>query len=400
MAKGTICVLLPFALIAVIHCQESWDCKGVKPYELNGDDGDSKYFVCLSQNSDKLYYDCPEDYKFRLETRSCTLELDQVTKPTCSFAGEKFVYVDNDDEGEEGGESGGEGGGEEGAGGGGEGGAGGGGEGGAGGGGEEGGEGGSEGGGEEGAEGGVEGEGGEGVGGESRVKAWTSRSETTCDSYWLCDEELVAQKQTCESGFSFNTLLLECVSNKYWTCAEGSPDCESEDYRNKKWTNKKDCETFYECIGTTPTKRKCPSGYYFNATGQGCLHNINEQCKVPTAWVPAPLVDLENMCKGNVGKFLPDPNYCKAYYYCVSEDTPYWSPCDNDLYFDNGKCVSNAPKTCKCETIDWEKEKVDKVNIPSSDPKKYYYCVKGKVGVEITCPQGMEFDEEEGMCAE
>ncbi|CAD7080582.1 unnamed protein product [Hermetia illucens] len=357
MAKGTIRGLLILSLIATICCE--WNCVGHKPYKLYKveDEGlDYSYYVCLSETSDRLFFHCPEDYNFNTETESCTLEITTEDAPTCSFAGEKFVDVaakevaptgraEPRDEGGNG----------------------------------------EEGNGEEG-----NGEEGNGEDGE----------DETCTSYWLCDENLVASQTECPAGDLFNTLLLECVSSKYWTCAEGSPDCESPNYQNKKWTNKKDCGTFYECIGNIPTKRKCPAGYYFNATGQGCLHNVNEQCKVPTDWAPAPLVDLENMCKGNVGKFLPDPNYCKGYYYCVSEDTPYWKACDNDLYFDNGNCVSKAPSTCKCETVNWKEVPSGKISIPSSDPKKYYYCVKGKVGVEITCPEGMVFDEEEGMCSE
>ncbi|CAD7080544.1 unnamed protein product [Hermetia illucens] len=321
--KGTAIGLLTLALIANVGAI-SWDCMGTKPYQLQKDDSYEKgYFVCFTEKSDPIFYDCPDEdeYTFNEKTESCTLDLDGRTEPSCTAVGETFIDPSGD----------------------------------------------------------------------------------PCVDYWECDVSLSPTHTSCTSSdpdSRFNLLLQQCVPEKYWLCGNGIPDCNQVEHRNQRWSDIQDCGSFYQCIGKTLTKQNCPSGYYFNATAQSCLHNTREYCKVPEDWLPPLLVDLENMCKGNVGKFLPDPYYCKAYYYCISEDTPYWSPCDNNMYFDNGICTKNVPSTCICETIDWEALSPSKTtSLAHPDPSKYYFCQKGFVAVEESCPVGMVFNVREKLCS-
>ncbi|CAD7080543.1 unnamed protein product [Hermetia illucens] len=335
MKKDTFRGLIILALIASV-CGD-WDCIGVKLYELQEDTSDeTRYFVCFTEKSDPIFYDCPDEYKFNVDTKSCTLELVGRTEPSCAFEGEVFVASNSD----------------------------------------------------------------------------------PCDQYWLCDESLSAETKTCDSDlnvnpnakdgsnsnrdaeYRFNSLLLQCVPKKYWLCGDGIPDCSQTDQRNQKWSNIQDCGSFYQCIGNTLTKQNCPSGFYFNVTAQSCFHNAAGLCQLPTDWLPGLLVDPENMCKGNVGKFLPDPYYCKAYYYCVAEDTPYWKPCEDDLYFNNGACTKTVPSTCICETIDWEELLPSTAtSVAHPNPSKYYFCKKGFVAVEESCPPGMVFNAKEKLCS-
>ncbi|CAD7080542.1 unnamed protein product [Hermetia illucens] len=219
-------------------------------------------------------------------------------------------------------------------------------------------------------------------------------STAGCKGYYECSSVGGTPTPTddpCED--IFHPLLQKCVTLDEYYCDE-KPDCDDSHYQNRNWTDKGSCESYYECLGDIRVKEKCPSGMYFDPITQACLHNKNN-CKVPEPTAGL-LVDLKTMCKGNVGKFLPDPYYCKSYYYCLDEATPYWSPCDDDKYFANGSCTSVRPDSCTCEDVDWEGKTSAKV--PHSDKSKYYVCKPGELPVEKTCPSGTIYDPEEEEC--
>ncbi|CAD7080592.1 unnamed protein product [Hermetia illucens] len=226
--------------------------------------------------------------------------------------------------------------------------------------------------------------------------------DTTCKGYYEClleGDKLVPKKKTCD-GY-FNVLLRDCVPlDEYFCGDDGGPDCDNPDFQDKNWVNKESCNSYYECVEDVRVFRKCPSGEIFDAHARKCTKEVKDKCKAEES-APGLLVDLETMCKGKVGKFLADPYYCKAYYYCIDELTPYWSTCDPDRYFTNGTCSKTRPNSCTCEDIDWDKNGKDSEKVPdNSNESKYYVCRKSKLPEEKTCPSGTKYDPVKNYCYE
>lgn len=221
--------------------------------------------------------------------------------------------------------------------------------------------------------------------------------DNECTEYYKCDEELYQILDSCtKTNGYFNPLLRECVSKTEYYCEDDFPDCSKSKYQNRKWVDRESCEFFYECDGDVIVSLKCPSGMYFDAHTQSCLYNIDDACKDPksmTDW------NIETICEGKVGKFLPDPNYCKAYYYCVDESTPYWQYCSDDRYFSNGSCTKTRPSNCICEDEDWATNGKSSVNVPHPDNTKFYVCREGRQPEEKSCPAGTTFNATKKMCS-
>lgn len=220
--------------------------------------------------------------------------------------------------------------------------------------------------------------------------------DNTCKKHYECDtttgEPNTATPKDCDKFF--NTLLRVCVSENEYYCGAAKPDCDEDDFQNRMWPDKESCELYYECVKDVRVRRTCSSGMYFDAKTQVCMRNENDICKVSGA-TPSLPIDLENMCKGNVGKYIPDPYYCKAYYFCVNEATPYWGHCD-DKYFENGLCISNRASSCICEDADFETS--TSVKVPHKDKSKFYVCKAGQLPIEKSCPSGTIFDPKTEDC--
>ncbi|CAD7080587.1 unnamed protein product [Hermetia illucens] len=219
-----------------------------------------------------------------------------------------------------------------------------------------------------------------------------------CEDYFTCGIDMIPSPRPCGSSEYFNPLVQSCVPKADYNCKDDIPDCSKPEFRNRMWVNKESCESFYECSGNILVSRKCPSKMFFNAHTQSCMHNVGNECKVPD-YNSDLLVKLDTMCKGNVGKFLPDPYYCKAYYYCIDESTPYWQYCNNDRYFSNGSCSITRPSSCICEDLTWEDSDPDSVNVPHPDNTKYYVCRERRQPEEKTCPAGTTYNVTKKMCS-
>ncbi|CAD7080584.1 unnamed protein product [Hermetia illucens] len=221
-------------------------------------------------------------------------------------------------------------------------------------------------------------------------------ADDKCLQYFECNDAGGFGMDSCKDGDEFfNPLLGECVPKAEYYCDGDFPDCSKSNFQNRKWVDKESCESYYECKGDIIVSLKCPSGMFFDAQTQSCLYNTKDACKVPT---PKSDLNIETMCKGKVGKFLPDPNYCKAYYYCVDESTPYWSPCANDRYFEKETCTQTRASSCICEDLTWG-ESDSPVNVPHPDKTKFYVCEKERQAVEKSCPPGTTFNATKKMCA-
>ncbi|CAD7080588.1 unnamed protein product [Hermetia illucens] len=219
--------------------------------------------------------------------------------------------------------------------------------------------------------------------------------DSECEKYFECNYELLPIYLSCNLNENFNPLFQQCVPKTEYNC--NIPDCFDPKFQDRKWVVKESCESYYECIGDVPIQVKCPGKMYFNPHVQACMHNTNDVCKVPNS-KPDLLVNIDTMCKGNVGKFLTDPYYCKGYYYCVDETTPYWSTYDNDLYFTNGICTKTRPQSCTCEDEDWANNGKTSVEVPHPDKTKFYVCTKGNLPQEKSCPSGTIFDGKQKVC--
>ncbi|CAD7080541.1 unnamed protein product [Hermetia illucens] len=219
----------------------------------------------------------------------------------------------------------------------------------------------------------------------------------TCETFYECRDDMVPTFASCDANKYFNPLLQKCVPDTEYDCKYDIPDCSNPKFQNRMWVDKESCGSYYECSGDILVSRNCPPGMFFDAQTQACLFNIGDECKVQNP-NPDLLVDVETMCKGNVGKFLPDPYYCRAYYYCIDESTPYWQYCNDDRYFSNGACSKTRPSSCICEDEDWDTNGKTSVNVPHSDKTKFYVCTKGKLPQIKSCPAGTTFNATKNMC--
>ncbi|XP_037904560.1 uncharacterized protein LOC119647604 [Hermetia illucens] len=221
-------------------------------------------------------------------------------------------------------------------------------------------------------------------------------SDDTCIWYFECNDAGEFLMDNCIDGDEyFNPLLRECVPKAEYYCKGDFPDCSKSDFQNRKWVDKESCQSLYVCDGDVISSLKCPSGMYFDAHTQSCLYNIDDACKDPESLTDG---NIETICEGKVGKFLPDPNYCKGYYYCIDESTPYWQYCSDDRYFSNGSCTKTRPSNCICEDEDWDTNGKTSVNVPHPDKKKFYVCERGIQPEEKSCPAGTTFNATKKMC--
>lgn len=221
-----------------------------------------------------------------------------------------------------------------------------------------------------------------------------------CISYIECVKDLHMTEYSCDAGKHFNPLYQDCVLEAEYDCDIDIPDCSDPDFQNRKWIDKESCDSYYECVGDILVSRTCPSGMYLDVHTQACMYNsaVNGGCQVPKPQ-PNYLVNVETMCQGNVGKFLPDPHYCKAYYYCVDESTPYWSPCSDGRYFENETCTKTRASSCICEDLTWGDSSPKSVNVPHPDKTKFYVCRERRQPEEKSCPPGTTFNATKKMCA-
>ncbi|XP_037905868.1 uncharacterized protein LOC119648284 [Hermetia illucens] len=224
--------------------------------------------------------------------------------------------------------------------------------------------------------------------------------DADCTLYIECDKELDPVTYTCDAGELFNPLYQKCVSDTEYDCDNDIPDCFNTKFQNRKWVDKESCDSYYECVGDILVSRTCPSGMFLDVHTQACMHSsaVNGACTVPKPQ-PNLLVNVKTMCQGNVGKFLPDPYYCKAYYYCVDESTPYWSPCSDGRYFENELCTKTRASSCICEDLTWEDSGPKSVSVPHPDKTKFYVCREGDPPEEKTCPAGTTFNPTKKMCS-
>ncbi|CAD7080591.1 unnamed protein product [Hermetia illucens] len=220
-----------------------------------------------------------------------------------------------------------------------------------------------------------------------------------CKLRYTCDSDLrpSSTPTACSKDYLFNPLLRECVPDTEYICSDDPPDCSQAKYKNRKWVDKENCEYYYECFGDTIASLKCPSKMYFDAHTQSCLHNTGDICKVPNSNSDL-LVNIETICKGKAKEFVPDPYYCKAYYYCVDESTPYWTACADGRYFEKGACSLTKASSCTCEDLKWDGSS-SPVNVPHPDRTKYYECTQGNVAKVKTCPSGTTFNTTKKMCS-
>lgn len=226
--------------------------------------------------------------------------------------------------------------------------------------------------------------------------------DKTCKQYYTCsgpgaEPELSADP--CEEGFLFNPLLQKCVPDTEFVCDDEGPNCDDPFYKNRNWVNKESCDSYYECADDILVERKCQNGWIFSAVTQVCMLDDGE-CKGLGTTNPDLEVNIETICKGNVKKYLPDPYYCKAYYYCIDESTPYWSPCPDDKFFANGSCVTKKPDNCACEDLEWEVDGPTSVKVPHSNEEKFYVCREGKLPEVKSCPSGTVFNATKKNCVE
>ncbi|XP_037907956.1 uncharacterized protein LOC119649742 isoform X1 [Hermetia illucens] len=221
--------------------------------------------------------------------------------------------------------------------------------------------------------------------------------DINCQLFFVCDSALELVLNSCDTNGYFNPLFQKCVPKTEYDCENDIPDCFQPEFQNRKWLDKEHCEYYYECVGDIIVSRKCPSGMFLDPHSQSCMHNTNGNCQVPET-KPNLLVNIETMCRGKVGKYLPDPYNCKASYYCYDESTPYWIPCEGGRYFADGVCTLVKPSTCICEDENWATNGKTSVAVPHPDKAKFYVCQKGRLPEEKSCPKGTTFDAIMKIC--
>ncbi|XP_078670904.1 uncharacterized protein LOC144911022 isoform X2 [Branchiostoma floridae x Branchiostoma belcheri] len=209
----------------------------------------------------------------------------------------------------------------------------------------------------------------------------------------------------CEYGGVYNHKTGECVCPQI--CPYNlDPVCGSdgEEYPNKCYLKIAECESQQDIhiIGRPPcppldprTKQKPHGGFRqplpVRATTPSSGTYIKGKARTPAKKMTR---SVRETCNGKPDGSFADPEDCHSYYVCHDGHLYHYS-C-GEMYYDpnTGSCIFNEVPNCAQFTCD------GKPNGNYADPKdcsKYYSCSNGNA-IQITCPEGLYYNEKLGVC--
>ncbi|XP_030372036.1 uncharacterized protein LOC115622275 [Scaptodrosophila lebanonensis] len=151
-----------------------------------------------------------------------------------------------------------------------------------------------------------------------------------CKKYYSCLNGL-AYTLECPDGFYWHEAELRCEHQNLVDCTNSAVVSVS-DIGHAAYPG--DCNLYYE-IRTW----NCPPGFHWNAQEQSCDSGLEGNCQTYeyTQNATPPTVDagidLESLCAGNQGQFLPYPNDCRHFIQC--DYIPFVKTCPQYLYWNS-----------------------------------------------------------------
>lgn len=161
-----------------------------------------------------------------------------------------------------------------------------------------------------------------------------------CQNYYVCLGSGIYSDfpNSCPDGENFDNSHKTCTTSAV-TCPASCLKC-TYDCTNavvNKASDRYDCSVYYDCGGTPPLAKECPSGLYFD--GHICQTDIERCCSCRPDCINVP-----------TGEKKPDYRNCTNYYFCTKNEIP-----DETFHFHcltgnfdevRQDCVEGA----KCET--------------------------------------------------
>jgi hypothetical protein len=205
---------------------------------------------------------------------------------------------------------------------------------------------------------------------------------TNCNEYYACVNG-VTQPYTCPNGYYFDVLLQICNHADQVFCGSVNPCVGNVGINFVPGVN---CEDYYTCVNDVPVPKKCPTGFYFDASQRICNYAEEVVCNIVSS----------NPCEGNVGnKFVPG-SLCDDYYTCA-DDVATQNKCPAGLYFDVVRQMCNFADQVLCDGTNPCAGIAGNSFVPGSNCDEYYTCVDG-VAHPHTCPDGYFFDVSQKNC--